>query len=159
MTIMEMCLAALVIIGLLFCLFCLPTIVMFCGFYIVEFVRTIRKMCKENDVVLLGDVHKQVMDSHYVDLCTYKAENYGDPDLLFDFGSPYIVPVVNWFVFVAVVFKLLWMVVHIPVEFVLGGIWTGIKLIWKGLKYIIVSPVQNGWRGFKNWLKNIKIKG
>lgn len=156
---MEICFVTLVIIGGLICFFCLPTVIMFCGFYIVEFVKTVRKMCKENDVVLLGDVHKKVMKSPYVDLCTYKAENYGNPDLLFDFGSPYIVPIMNWVMLVGTILKLIWIAVHVPVEFVWKNVWTGIKLIWKGLKYIIVSPVQNGWRGFKNWLKNIKIKG
>lgn len=158
----EICvvvLLALVIIGGTLCFFCLPTVVMFCGFYIVEFVRTVRKMCKERDVVLLGDVHKKVMKSHYVDSCTYKKENYGDPDLLFDIGSPYVAPIANWIMFIGHILKLIWMMIHVPVEFVAKYVWMGMKLIWKGLKYIIVNPVRNGWRGFKNWLKNIKIKG
>lgn len=156
---MEILLAVLVIIGGLICFFCLPTVIMFCGFYIVEFIKTIRKMCAEQDVVLLGDVHKKVMKSPYVDLCTYKSDNYGDPDLLFDFGSPYIVPIMNWFMLVGTILKLIWIAIHVPVEIIAGGVWMGMKLFWKGFRYIIVSPVRNGWIGFKNWLKNIKIKG
>lgn len=156
---MEVLYIGLLLIGVFISLF-IPTWIMFSFYYVIAFIRIVHNKRNDSNIkeLLLKDVHHEVMLDDDVYKCRYVADNFGDPNLLLDFGSPYVMPIVCWIMMVIEILVFIWRIIRRPVLWVFGCVVGVGLLIGLWVDKLVVSPVKKGYKWLEDKIGNINLK-